>query len=139
MLELINMDKLVLTRIEKDDKQTLGFLSANGKEICKTLELADKGNQRRISCIPLGTYKVIPRFSEKYKKHFHVTNVPGRDYILIHKGNYHTDILGCILVGLSHAYINKDAYKDVASSGVAMTKLLKLYPKGFELEIIEKL
>ena len=42
---------------------------------------------------------------------------PGRSGVCIHKGNYFTQILGCIIVGDSHTDINKDGYKDVTNSG----------------------
>lgn len=46
------------------------------------------------------------------------------------------DILGCILVGLKHSDVNKDGYLDVTNSKDAMNVLLKAYPNGFELQII---
>lgn len=132
--------KAILTRTLYQDKQTLGILElfdTNGKEVfeCFTLELADLNNQKRISCIPKGDYNVVIRTSTKYGLHFHVTNVVNRDFILIHSGNYHTDILGCILVGSGLTYLNKDKYKDVVSSKSTLKKLLKLAPKGFKLTI----
>jgi len=53
-------------------------------------------------------------------------NVPNRSEILIHKGNYHSDILGCILIGNDLSDINKDGYLDVTSSKKAIKELLKL-------------
>ncbi len=75
------------------------------------------------------------RTSQKYKRHFHVTNVPGRSYILIHPGNYHTQILGCILPGKSLVDIDGDGYRDVTSSKATLNKLLELAPDGFKLVI----
>ena len=129
--------KLKRTSFEK--KQTLGELEIffKGKSMfkCKTLELADLNNEKRKSCIPAGTYDVAKRNSAKYGDHFQVLNVPDRDYILIHHGNYHTDILGCILVGKTHQDINGDDCKDVTSSKVTMKELNKQLPKSFTLEI----
>ena len=131
----------ILVRKEKSDKQVLGELiiyDANGLEVftCKTLELPDKDNEKYVSCIPEGKYTVVPRKSKKYKEHFHVTNVPNRSYILIHFGNYYTDILGCILVGTAHTDINGDGYRDVTSSSATMKKLVKAAPDGFILDIV---
>ena len=128
------MEKVKLIRYSCCDKQTLGKMYCKGFEL-HTLELNWDNNKRRVSCIPQGTYKVVPRTSEKYGKHFHVTNVPKRDFILVHTGNYHSHILGCILVGVGLQDINKDGYLDVTSSKHAMLQLLEAYPNGFELEI----
>ncbi len=101
----------------------------------KTLELPFRNNKRRVSCIPEGTYQVVPRRSKKYGLHYHVTNVPGRDFILIHTGNFTSQILGCILPGLEFADINADGQLDVLSSRSALKRLLTLAPNGFELTI----
>ena len=42
------------------------------------------GNNQNISCIPAGSYEVVPRQSKHYGRHFLVEDVPGRDNILIH-------------------------------------------------------
>lgn len=132
--------KLLIKRFSHEDKQTLGnaivFNNRNGIEhTFKTLELPWKDNQKQISCIPTGTYKVKKRTSQKYKEHFHVLGVPGRSYILIHHGNYYDDILGCILPGIKHADIDGDGYRDVTSSRTTMKKLLSLLPNEFEMVI----
>ena len=131
---------VLIQRKEYSDKQVLGELTIYADRVkpiydCKTLELADKDNQRRISCIPLGVYKVVSRKSAKYGNHYHILDVTNRDFILIHHGNYHTDILGCVLVGKTHADINKDGYADVTSSKQVMKELNELLPKEFVLKI----
>lgn len=129
-----------LIRQEYTDKQVTGLMRVlNGSQIVATfatLELAWKNNERKVSCIPKGKYTCVARFSPKYGKHFHITNVPNRDLILIHHGNFHTDILGCILIGLKHADINNDGYKDVVSSRAAMERFVRLMPNSFELTIL---
>lgn len=84
--------QLVLTRFQEDDKQTLGTLELyNNKEKlfeCKTLELADKGNQKRISRIPEGHYKVLKHISPNFGKSLWIQDVPNRSEILIHVGNF---------------------------------------------------
>ncbi|MBK5213368.1 MAG: hypothetical protein JJE55_06885 [Flavobacteriaceae bacterium] len=123
-----------------EDRQTLGDfrLEANCKVLfeCKTLELPWLNNEKQKSCIPAGKYQVVSRFSPKFKNHFHVLDVPGRSYILIHPGNYYTDILGCILVGDKLSDVNGDGRRDVTNSKNTLAKLLKLAPEGFELTII---
>lgn len=130
------MLQVTLQRTNFQTKQTLGFLSVHGKEICKTLELPWKKNIRRISCIPAGSYSVTKRFSQKYQHHFHIVNVPNRDWILIHHGNFYFDILGCLLVGKSHTDINADGLLDVTASKKTMQLLHNRLPHKFILKII---
>lgn len=128
-------DKVYLNRTKEQKLQTLGELLYQGKVVAKTIELPWKSNKNRISCIPTGIYQVVRRKSAKYGDHFHVLNVPGRSYILIHHGNYYNDFLGCIGVGASHADINGDGFLDVTSSKAKMRELLRLLPQKFELII----
>ncbi|QAA81406.1 hypothetical protein EI546_06535 [Aequorivita sp. H23M31] len=131
--------RAVIHRRHFEQKQTLGELrlEKNGKTIfeCKTLELPWRNNAVQKSCIPAGKYQVVTRFSPKFKNHFHVLDVPGRSWILIHAGNYYTDILGCILVGEKHLDLNGDGPRDVTDSKNTLKKLLQLAPEGFELSI----
>lgn len=128
-----------ITRQPSDAKQTLGemVIEKAGKPVfrCKTLELAWKNNAQQVSCIPAGTYQVVKRHSPKYGYHFHIQNVPNRSWILIHHGNYHTDILGCVLVGQSHTDINGDGHRDVTNSKTTMVALNKVLPDSFQLII----
>ena len=105
----------------------------------RTLELPDENNQKRISCIPCGEYEVIKRWSEKFGDHFHILDVPDRDYILIHFANFFSDLLGCIAAGFSHTDINGDGYRDVTDSKKTLKKLNKLLPQRFKLTIYEDL
>lgn len=137
---VFNMKKVAtIIRTDHEAKQTLGSfrLDENGKTIfeCKTLELPWLNNATQKSCIPVGTYEVVPRTSPKFGKHFHVKDVPGRSWILIHSGNYYTDILGCILPGQNHTDLNHDGWRDVTGSRNTLKKLLELAPEGFTLKI----
>lgn len=134
--------KLLIERIDDDGTQTLGrmfVLDKNDgiKYSCNTLELTWKDNKKRISCIPEGEYEVVKRFSAKFKNHFHITDVDNRSYILIHGGNYHTQILGCILVGSDFRDINKDGLLDVISSNDTLADLLGIMPSKFKLKIVK--
>ena len=128
-----------LVREVFEDKQVLSSFHffKSGKLVLsvKALELADRSNKKRVSCIPLGVYRCVLRYSNKYGWHYHVKEVPGRTLILIHFGNYYTDTLGCILVGNAHKDINGDGYRDVTSSKKVMKKILAIMPNEFELEI----
>jgi len=134
--------KLLIERYPNSEKQTIG----NGYVLkndfiqfeFRTLELPWLNNKRKVSCIPTGDYKVKKRYSKKFGNHFHIQNVKDRSYILIHKGNYYTDILGCILVGDDLSYINDDNEIDVVNSVNTMKQLLKRLPNKFDLSIVNQ-
>lgn len=76
---------------------TNGALFRDGKFVGFTIELPWLDNKRNISCIPEGSYELAPRFSEKFKHHLQVLDVPGRSLILFHPANdAKRDLEGCI-------------------------------------------
>lgn len=132
--------KAVLIRLQENDKQTLGVFKAfkGLKNIfgCKILELADKDNQKFISRIPEGIYRVVKHDSPTFGKCFWVKDVPGRDEVLIHWGNYYRNTKGCLLAGRDFLDIDKDNYTDVTNSKRTMTNMLHKMPDEFYLQII---
>jgi len=130
----------VINRLrDSTEKQSLGYWhfyeGLNLLMTVCTLELPDKQNQNNISRIPSKKYLVKKRWSEKFKWHFHVTDVEGRDWILVHSGNYFKQIRGCILVGTSFKDINKDGELDVRWSRNMLNKMLAIAPDEFDLFI----
>lgn len=102
-----------------------------------TLELPNLGNQRRISCIPEGTYivqKMTPTNKRPYE-YFHVMDVPGRDAILFHPGNYTRQILGCILPGEAFTDLDKDGIADITNTTATLKMLTAILPDKFKLTI----
>lgn len=93
------------------------------------LELPDRANQRRVSCIPEGTYQVTRHNSPTFGDCFLVNDVPNRSEILIHAGNTTDDTQGCLLPGRSHRSTQ------VLESRAAMKQLLQYAPKGFTLQV----
>ena len=76
---------------------TNGDLYVNGVRQCFTIELPWLNNQRRISCIPEGRYRLQKRYSPKFKWHIEVLDVKGRSGILIHPANVALkELKGCI-------------------------------------------
>lgn len=76
---------------------TNGELFFEGKKICGTIELPWKENQKRVSCIPEGIYRVRKRFSPKFKWHLEIFKVRNRDLILFHPANDALkELNGCI-------------------------------------------
>jgi hypothetical protein len=121
--------RLLLERILEDDKQTIGklyLLDSNDYTIdyWYSLELPDIDNQRRISRIPSGTYKASKHVSPRHGRSLWIREVPNRSEILIHSGNFHYQILGCILIGKQIDYIDEDDYLDVANSRDAINELM---------------
>lgn len=115
--------KLLLTRTEKNKRNTIGILSIDGIFFCNTLEDTDRGLKQTDSiehiedvkvfgetAIPTGTYKVdmntvSPKFKDKeWAKPYEgklprLVDVPGFEGVLIHIGNSEQNSLGCVLVG----------------------------------------
>jgi hypothetical protein len=101
---------------------------------CKALEPPNKENKHNISCIPLGTYWVTKELTSPGHDypHFRVHDVPDRNGILWHGGNYFKDTLGCLLVGDSFGDRNKDGVLDVLNSRTTLQKLFDLLPDKFQ-------
>lgn len=116
--------EIVVKRIAKRDKYTIGKLSIDGEYICDTIEDRDRGLTSDMSleqikkikvpsqtAIPTGKYKITlkiqsPTFSKKiYYKLFcdgylpRIQNVPGYEGVLIHRGVDENSSAGCIIVG----------------------------------------
>jgi hypothetical protein len=114
---------LLIIRETFTEVSTIGKLYLDGEWLCDTLELPYRDNQRSISSIPAGQYKVrlrLPRESATRDYiHLLVKDVPDRDYILFHIGNSAKDTRGCILVGIG---TEQDLVKN---STLAMELLVK--------------
>jgi hypothetical protein len=107
----------------------------------KILELPWKENKRRISCIPEGEYvvmKMLPAPKRPYV-YFYIKNVPNRDSILMHPGNFTSQILGCQLPGERFVDLNKDGLPDIANTTATLKKLADLLPDKFILKITKKI
>ncbi len=107
----------------------------------KCLELPFLENAQEISCIPEGVYDCVRIHHKKFGVCFLVENVPGREGILIHIGNYASgkkkDTRGCILPGLRFVDLNKDGNLDVANSTEAMNLLRSILPAKFKIHIFD--
>lgn len=147
--------KLLLKRIAKKEKYTIGNLYVDGKFFCNTLEDKDRGLNSQMSleeiknkkvygetAIPTGTYKIdMNTVSSSFKnrawaKHYNgkiprLLNVPGYSGVLIHPGNDQNDTLGCILVG-RNTQVGK-----VLDSQNTFHSLMKMLAKGDNIITIE--
>jgi len=78
-------------------KGTNGTISYKGELICHTIELPDRNNIPRISCIPIGQYKLQKRRYPKHGEQIGIPIVLGRKAILIHAANNALrELQGCI-------------------------------------------
>ncbi len=133
-------NKVIILRYAQDSKQTRGrgIVFGDSGEVFAfvTLELPWKNNARNISCIPEGTYVLSKYQSATNGDSFAVQDVPDRSQIRIHKGNFTSQIAGCILPGSSHADINGDGQLDVVLSAVTINKLYSVLPQTTTIKIV---
>lgn len=124
---------IILDRIAKKSKYTIGKLYINGEYFCDTIEDTDRGLTQTMTdsqikskkvygqtAIPTGTYKVIISYSNKFKRQMPLLlNVPGFLGIRIHSGNTEKDTEGCLIVGknkvVGKVIESKDTYNKLFS------------------------
>lgn len=127
---------LTLTRTNESEEFTTGLLEVRrpNQEPFRavSLERPWKDNERNISCIPPGLYKVI-KTTHKSLPAFRVLDVPGRSGILIHIGNFIHQSEGCILPGKMVTHINNDKIPDVTHSKETILNLTEALPGTFNL------
>lgn len=137
--------EILLQRVAKKDKYTIGKLYINNQYFCDTLEDTDRGLTQSMTeqqiksnkvygetAIPTGIYRIVISYSNRFKKQMPLLlNVPGFSGIRIHTGNTEKDSLGCILVGKNKA-IGK-----VLESRDTYNKLFSILQKANEKEIIK--
>jgi hypothetical protein len=135
--------KVIMSRTYDVNETRSSFFVVDGERKlfeCKAIELPDKGNKIKISCIPEGVYDVIKVVSPTKGKCFLLQNVPGRSVVEMHSGNYaagkKVDTEGCILPGTRFVDINTDGNLDIAESTITMKMLLQILPDKFKLYII---
>lgn len=136
------MKTITVTRVEENDKNTLGFLTLKDSRSriifnCVTLELPYRDNKRQISCIPKGTYRANAGISDKRGQVIYIKGVPNRTGVLIHIGNYSKDTHGCILVGERISYSETMKEHFIELSGITNSKLNELVNKE-ELFVVIK-
>lgn len=100
-------DTVLLERLAYFHFGTFGQMVFPNGETFYTVEKPWEFNQRSKSCIPEGEYRLRKRVSPvvertsggEYTRGWEVTHVPNRAYIMIHPGNWPSDIEGCIALG----------------------------------------
>jgi len=121
-----------LDRYRKETYATAGIfrLFDEAKKLifeCKTIELPDKNNEPKVSCIPSGSYDCRWSYSPSFKIYtYEILNVPNRSGIRIHAANYSRQLKGCIALGTANADIDKDGTIDVTNSKATIAQFEKL-------------
>jgi len=125
--------KLFLQREEFTKNSTIGKLYIDNEFFCYVLEDCDRGLDQSMSALEIkarkifgvtaiatGEYKVICSMSSRMKRLLpEVLGVTGFTGIRIHRGNYASDSLGCLIVGM------RKAYDSVFDSTIAETALMR--------------
>ena len=128
------MKTLRLIRVTEHAGATFGVLCIDEAPEFLTVEDAWRSNETKVSCIPVGRYKIIrhksPRFGNVYK----VLDVPEREHILIHAGNTHRDTEGCILLGMQYGKIGSDSA--ILASRSAFLQFMKLMENTSEAQLL---
>lgn len=125
--------EILLIRENFTEEYTEGKMFIDGVYTCDTIEDCDRGLNMDMSedeilkkkvygktAIPIGRYKIIIDYSNKYGKMLiHILNVKGFDGIRIHSLNEASQSLGCIGPGVKTApgWVSKsrDTYKIIHS------------------------
>lgn len=111
--------KAILKRIKREPECTIGELTIDGNKFA-TLELPWLNNLKMVSCIPPGVYCCKQIESPSRGKVYEVTDVEGREHILIHVGNFPRDTEGCILIGM------QPGVNMINNSKIALAKLFEI-------------
>lgn len=133
---------VIVNRFYDDGIETLSHIYVvQGKKLLGAfcgMEKPWASNQKNVSCIPCGQYMCRKRdATQKIKyRHILIEDVPNRDGICIHVGNYHTSVQGCLAVGTEFSDINSDGIMDITSSRLAFDKLMTLVPENFCIKFI---
>ena len=83
----------------KGEHEIIGELYVDEKKVGYSLERIWKRNASQISSIPSGVYSAVVRKDGKIGWRLELIDVPGRENIQIHVGNWVFQTTGCILIG----------------------------------------
>ena len=128
--------KVYLTRRRSNKEGTFGelrFTLNDTAYIFHTAELPWYDNKKGKSCVPTGEYQLVSHNGTRFQNVWLLKNVPGREAVLIHWGNWagdteqglKSDSDGCILVGKDLALLS--GQKAVTDSKAAIDELRQLW------------
>jgi hypothetical protein len=122
--------ELLLKRLHKTQKSTIGELSINGKFECYTLEDIERVEKvKGKTAIPKGKYEVIMTMSNRFKVILPLLlNVPNYEGVRIHAGNTAENTEGCLLLGTTRGI------DFIGNSKLAMSKFLPKLKEALKKE-----
>jgi len=103
------MSDIILHRVASTADYTAGVVIIGGKPICVSLELPWLDNQRNISCIPAGKYRVDTQHESPSKGEcWLIEDVPNRDHCLFHTANRTRELKGCVAPGMKYGELKSE-------------------------------
>ncbi|MGF1688722.1 DUF5675 family protein [Photobacterium japonica] len=117
----------------------------DGKQVCCMVERPWQNNQPNVSCVPPGTYKLIPHQSNKFGTCYaleaptlSVTRYgPSvRTHCLIHKANRPNELQGCLAPG-THFGVSRGEWAVMNSTEAFNGLMTLLAGETWQLDIIE--
>ncbi|MDO6497345.1 DUF5675 family protein [Photobacterium sanguinicancri] len=139
------MDKLILKRRYFPHGTFSTLHHKNGKQICCMVERAWQNNKPNVSCVPLGTYHLLPHRSHKFGDCY-ALEAPTlgvtrygpsvRTHCLIHKANRPSQLQGCLAPGKQFG-VSQSEWGVVDSTSAFNELMTLLGGKEWELEIIK--
>lgn len=108
---------------------TFGILKLCGSVFCVTLEPPNILNKKNISCIPALQYTCKRVISPTYGETFEITQVPDRDAVLFHPGNFRKDTQACVLLASSFGKLGNN--RAILNSGATFKAFMEEL-KGIE-------
>ena len=146
---------IVIERFLDDPREPamgcMGELIVEGEHFCYTMEQPWRQNRRFVSCVPVGTYDLIPYDSPKYGQTYALENEMldvfayqdeagdgGRYACLFHPANWAHELQGCIAPGYGKSWGQKGGHLPnlmVTRSRDAFTKLYEILDREHQILI----
>jgi hypothetical protein len=132
---------VTLKRYSQDRNQTLGICVVFNSDqnpifTAISLERGWRDNEKSVSCIPKGEYRVVLEYSPRFKKDlWEIKGVDGRSETKFHAANYWHQLNGCIALGRRPKDMNKDGYVDVTGSRDTMNDFHRSMAKETEFQL----
>lgn len=150
------MKRFHLKRVSRVDFATFGVMLgwknvrlADGEvkpffvPFCGTVELPWKDNEKDVSCMPPGLWKMVRSGPTKNIPYPHVKIlVTGRDGCAVHKANLATQLRGCVAVGERFELMDDpkteavEAVPGVSESGRAFEEFMAIFGDDEEAELL---
>jgi len=139
------MPVIILERFLDDPREPamgcMGELIVEGQHFCYTIEQPWRQNRRFVSCVPVGTYNLIPFDSQKYGQTFALENEAldvfayqdeagdGQRYAcLFHAANWAHQLQGCVAPGEAKSWGQRTGNKPNLMVTKSNKTMAKLYP-----------